>query len=102
MSKGEQQSMYLVSTLTPPTVLLVPLPPALPFAFELPMFPDTLGLCDRPPAPEGGASCSGGARPLPLSGDGDCAARDGCEKPGMLSSSKSSSLSVEQYVRPRN
>lgn len=86
---------YLVSTCTPPIVLLVPAPPTFPFALELPMFPETFGLCGRPPAPEGGASCSGGARPLPLPGKGDWAARDGCEKPGMLSSSKSSSLSFD-------
>lgn len=55
------------------------------------MFPETLGLWGGPPIPEGGASCSGGALPFPLSGTGE--ARDGCENPGMLSSSKSSSLS---------
>lgn len=78
-------------------VLLAAVPPTFPFAFELPMFPETLGLCGRLPAP-GGASCSGGARPLPLLGKGDCAAGDGCEKPGMLSSSKSSSLSVDNVL----
>ena len=59
--------------------------------------PETPGL----PFADEGASCSGSnlARPFPLfvSGGGDCAlASAGCAKPGMFSSSKSSSSSSKQ------
>ena len=60
------------------------------------MLPETTGGVGRSFDVVGGASCSGVyvARPFPLSSTGECCGESaGCEKPGIFSSSKSSSSS---------
>ena len=80
---------YSVSTRTSPTVSLADLGGGRPLA--LPMFPDSWGAGTFP---VGKASCSG-ARALPQLGAGEFTAYGGFEKPGMFSSSGSSSSSTQ-------